>query len=233
MILIALLIAAATGCGQADQASQADAKAAQALASCHEQWRDVAQSVVGQDTDEDPSALASRWTAVIATVDYYETSDIAENCQENVEVQLQAISDLREFSEELRPYDMSYQLRQSRASIDLYLHDPLPAATPNAKGRLTRPPGKAAVERALTTLTQRAGEADADLSIGWTQMATVDLDDAEALRSAVEDLDALARESEAWVACQDALRILVAAIRAQDGTTGDPAAALEDPVPVS
>lgn len=219
---LAILVVSAAlglaGCGDDEDAADATGSSgASAAADCHEQWREVGESVLGLDQDGYPSGLASRWTAVIASVDYYENSEPTADCPDLVEKQTTEISSLRQFSDKLRPYDMSYQLDQARAAIDLYLHDPLPEPARDETGKLVRPPSKEAVVRAFRTLTALAAPADADLQPGWSQMSTVPLDDVEALRSAVTDLDALAQASENWRRCEAALQVLVAAIRFQEG----------------
>ncbi len=220
LLLCAGLVAG--GCGGS---SPKDAEpTAQSASECKDQWHEVAESVIGLDQDPEPSALASRWTSVIATIDYYENRDQTEDCQQTVENQIKAITSLRLFTEKLRPYDMSYQLRQAQPAIDLYLHDPLPAPARNENGALVRPPTKAAVVAAYRVLMRQAAAADADLDLGWAQMASVDLEDVTALRAALTDLDTLAQDSVAWQRSEAALQILVAAIRAQEGTAGQPAA---------
>jgi hypothetical protein len=208
-----------TACGQSGHTSPA-AKSERALQECRSQWRDVGESVVGMDEDTNPSALADRWTSVIATVDYYKTVDTAKNCPQQVETQLKAVTALREFSEKLRPYDMTYQRDQVQASIDLYLHEPLPQPARADNGKRTPPPSKAAVTAAMRTLTDNAEQANIELQPGWTQTESVDLTDVTALTKTMQDLDFLAQDSPHWVRCEQALQVLVAAIRAQEGLGG-------------
>jgi hypothetical protein len=209
-----------TGCGQAGN-SHAPAKSAQqAVDTCRAQWKDVAESVVGMDQDDNPSALADRWTSVIATVDYYRTTDEAKDCQSRVDAQLKAVTALRQFSEKLRPYDMTYQLGQVRAAIDLYLNDPLPGPVRNGSDKLTPPPRKASVTAAMATLADDAAAANAELQPGWQETTSVDLTDVAALTKTMQDLDFLAQDSPHWRRCEQALQVLVAAIRAQEGVSG-------------
>ena len=219
VVLVALLAAGTTSCGQGSAPSP-DVKAQRALEQCRAQWRDVGDSVVGMDEDTNPSALASRWTSVIATVDYYRTADSAKHCRTAVEAQLKAVTALRQFTEKLRPYDMTYQLGQVRAAIDLYLNDPLPAPVRGENGKRVAPPTKAAVTAAMKTLGDNAAEANAELQPGWAQTSSVDLTDVDALTKTMQDLDFLAQDSPHWRACEDALQVLVAAIRAQEGLSG-------------
>ena len=219
-VLVAVLGCALGACGQgsrSDAEAAAEAKATRALKLCRAQWHDVGDSVTGMDQDPNPSALASRWTSVIATVQYYETAPSAKSCQTAVETQLKAITALRDFADKLRPYDMTYPLEQVRASIDLYLSDPLPAPVRGQDGKRVQPPAKSAVAAAMKTLTDNAAEANAELQPGWEQTTSVDLSDDAALTKVMKDLDFLAQDSPHWRQCETALQVLVAATRAQDG----------------
>jgi hypothetical protein len=223
LVLPAVLTLAAVGslsaCGQSATSSP-HTKATGPVAACHAQWDDVAETVVGMDQDENPSALADRWNSVIATVDYYRTADTAKDCQRRVDAQVEAVSALRQFSDKLRPYDMTYQLGQVRAAIDLYLNDPLPAPVRNDAGKKTPPPPKKAVRAAMATLAANAAAANEELQPGWQQTRSVDLSDVAALTKTMQDLDFLAQDSPHWRRCEQALQVLVAAIRAQEGVSG-------------
>jgi hypothetical protein len=203
-------------CGQGGTPS-VDATKERAVKACRAQWHDVGESVAGLDQDPNPSSLAQRWTTVIATVEYYQTTDSAKNCQANVETQLKAVTALRQFSEKLRPYDMTYQLSQVRAAIDLYLHDPLPDPVRGQTGKKVQPPSKDAVTQAMATLTANADQANEELAPAWGQTVSVDLEDVSALTTTMQDLDQLAQDSPHWLTCEQALQVLVAAVRAQEG----------------
>lgn len=213
---------AVTGCG-GDSGSTAAAKAKRALTECRAQWADVGQSVLGMDQDPNPSALADRWNSVIATVEYYQTADSSKDCQSTIENQVRAVTSLRQFSEKLRPYDMAYQLAQVRAAIDLYLNDTLPAPVRDENHKRVKPPTKAAVSSAMQTLTDNAAAANVELEPGWEQTKSVDLTDVTALTTTMQDLDFLAQDSPHWRQCEDALQVLVAAIRFQEGLVGQSA----------
>ncbi|MFL6062552.1 MAG: hypothetical protein ACJ72E_15085 [Marmoricola sp.] len=203
------------GCGSSSHHS---AGGPSALAQCHHRWHDVGQTVVGLDEDTNPSGLADRWTSVIATIDYYEHTTTAKDCQADVENQVSAIETLRQFSAKVRPYDMAYQLGEVTAGADLYAHDPLPGPTKGPDGKLVKPPTKAAVAAALQTLSTSAAAANTDLAPGWGQLASVELTDPAAVAKALGDLDFLARDSAAWMRCDQALKTLQAALAAQDGS---------------
>jgi hypothetical protein len=219
VVLGAACATALVACGTSSDSS-ASATQDRALHDCRARWHDVGDSVLGMDRDPHPSALADRWNSVIATVAYYQSTDTAKDCQARVASQLEAVTALRQFSDKLRPYDMTYQLDQVRPAIDLYLNDPLPTPPPDERGRKVRPPAKAAVTAAMKTLTDNAAAANAELQPGWQQTSSVDLTDAAAVTSTMHDLDFLAQDSPHWRACEDALQVLVAAIRAQEGLAG-------------
>jgi hypothetical protein len=218
-LLVATLAAVLVACGHTS-GSPAPTKSERALKDCHAQWREVGDSVTGMDQDTHPSALPDRWTTVIATVDYYENADTAKDCQARVDAQLKAVTDLRQFSDQLRPYDMTYQLDQLRAAIDLYLHDPLPAPVKDDRGKKVPPPDKAAVQAAMKALSDNAEQANSELQPGWDQTTSVDLSDAAAVTKTMQDLDFLAQDSPHWRTCEQALQVLVAAVRAQEGLAG-------------
>lgn len=220
--LAAALVLGLGACGQGRDTTSATraAKAERALQECRAQWRDVGNSVMGMDEDPNPSALADRWNSVIATVDYYQTSAGAKDCQATIETQLKAVTSLRQFSDKLRPYDMTYQLSQVQAAVDLYLHEPLPAAVRGENGKRVPPPSKAAVSTAMRTLTENAAAANTELEPGWGQTSSVDLTDVAGLTRTMKDLDFLAQDSPHWRRCEQALQVLVAAIRAQEGVGG-------------
>ncbi|HET6152274.1 MAG TPA: hypothetical protein VFE15_04915 [Marmoricola sp.] len=213
---VLVLSVVTAGCGA--QPKAAPTPTGQTLKQCHDQWRDVAQDVAGLDQDTDPSALATRWTSVIATIAYYRASTSAQGCPDDIATEVAAISALRQFSARLRPYDMAYQLTTITPSVDLYLQQPLPAPTREPKGKKVAPPTKAAVTAALATLTSKAAPANADLQPGWEQMASVELTDATAVDSAIQDLQFLAQDSPSWLACATALKTLALAVHDQDPT---------------
>ncbi|HEX4190321.1 MAG TPA: hypothetical protein VHZ06_04940 [Marmoricola sp.] len=217
-LLGAVLVLSVVSAGCGAQTKAAPAPTGQTLKQCHDQWHDVARDVAGLDQDADPSALATRWTSVIATIDYYRASTSAKGCGDDIMTEVDAISALRQFSARLRPYDMAYQLTTITPSVDLYLQQPLPAPTRNAKGKRVAPPTKAAVGAALAVLTSKSAAANADLQPGWEQMASVELSDTQAVGSAVQDLQFLTQDSASWQACETALKLLVLAVHDQDPT---------------
>ena len=72
----------------------------------------------------------------------------------------------------------------------------------------------------MRTLSENAEQANTELEPGWAQTTSVDLTDATAVSSTMRDLDFLAQDSPHWRACEEALQVLVAAVRAQEGLSG-------------
>ncbi len=212
-VALALALAGTlAGCGETKEKTAAPSAA---VKECRAQWRELGQSIVGMDEDQDPSALAARWTTILATVDYYENTATAAKCEETIENQRSAIAALRQLTEKLRPYDMTYQRSNIAASVDLYLHDPLPKAARDDEGDLVQPQPKKLVRAAAKVLEAYAETANTELGPGWEQALSVNLDDEDAVTTTIEDLDFLAQDSVAWQQCQAALQILVAAQQAQ------------------
>lgn len=222
-VALALGLTVLLGACGADSDSPAEPSAERALEECRDQWAEVGETVIGMEQDTHPSALSERWNTVVASVEYHKTVDTPANCQNLIEAQLKTVSSLRQFSEQLRPYDMTYQLSQARAAIDLYLHEPLPEPARNENGKLVKPPSKAQVTAAMQVLTELAEQANADLAPGWEQTKSVDLTDVTTLTKTMQDLDFLAQDSASWRRCEEALQVIVAAIRAQEGLVGLPA----------
>jgi hypothetical protein len=208
-----VLVPVASGC--TEEPAAGEASVSKAVADCRDRWHEVAGTVAGLDQDTDPSALADRWTSVLATIDYYENTESADGCETTVAAQEKAIEDLRAFVERVRPFDMTYQLSRVSAAVDVYLHDPLPAPTKDARGRTVRPPSQDAVRAALQTLADDGATANQDLAPGWGQLESVELTDAAAVSSALSDLNFLAQDSAAWKRCEAALTVIDAALTAQ------------------
>jgi hypothetical protein len=82
----------------------------------------------------------------------------------------------------------------------------------------------------MATLADDAAAANAELQPGWQETTSVDLTDAAAVTKSMQDLDFLAQDSPHWRRCEEALQVLVAAIRAQEGLSG-PATPSTSPSP--
>jgi hypothetical protein len=186
---------------------------------CHQQWREVAKSVAGLDKVIYPSALATRWVTVLATVDYYLKTNDGSGCQIDVERQIDAITQLRKFSIQLQPYDMAFQADQVSADVERYLADPLPAAVHKPHGKVIRPPTKSAVTQAISVLNAHAAAANDYLAPGWGQLASVELTDATQVSAELGDLAQLAHESQDWNLCRGALAVIAAALNAPQAAT--------------
>lgn len=212
-------------CGADDKTTSSAATVS--VKECQQQWDDVAANLVGLDADLRPSALRKRWANVLGTVSLYQGTTTADRCQENIENLSTGITELRQFSARLQPFDMEYQADAAAEDVQRYLAEPLPA--PVRKDRkLVKPPTKEAVTAAVATLTEKAAEANADLAPAWAQFNDVELTDEAAVSSALADLSLLAKDSASWRACQQALKVVKAALAAQrvvdGGSTPTPTA---------
>lgn len=224
-VSLAFALTAVTGACGAEESGTEPTGVPQTLQECRDQWSEVGETVLGLDEDPNPSALASRWNSITATIVLYENTESATNCQTNIEAQIKAISLLREFMTQVRPFDMEYQLSQVAAAVDLYLNDELPEPVEDADGKTLKPPPKKAVRAAAAELTECSAAANTDLQPGWAQIATVELTDADAVAAALADLETLAQASPNWTRCQAALEVIAAAITAQEGGAVTPGTA--------
>lgn len=206
------LLAGATGCGGTERPTPSVSHEAQA---CRSQWDDVAQTILDMDGDTTPSALSQRWSTIIAGVDYQRHNAGGRHCSEDIEEQVREIGTLRKLGERLRVYDMAYQLRTIQPQVEIYLNEPVPRSATSENGQKVRPPTHRAVQQALDVLTARAEEANAQLQPAWDQAAAIDLSSPDEIRTAITDLDRLAQSSPAFGACEQALQVLVAAVRAE------------------
>lgn len=218
MVLAVLL----SGCGGddgaggegADDAGSSGAEAPdEATVGCRTQWQDLADQAVsvreelaeGVDPDSStppPSVLTSRWTNIEATAGIYAETATPADCREPLRDQREASQALEEFVEELRPFDAALLLAEAEGDEALVAYE--------------RPGGRAGedaprvpqVRRALETMREQASAATADQDPGWRQAAVADLADEEARTQAVEDLELLSGESQAWQDVQGALQVL-------------------------
>jgi hypothetical protein len=216
-LLVALTLAL-SGCG-----SEAEAETdgpSKATLSCREKWTDLAADVEGRNSRTNPSALASRWTTIAATVDYYATTARASDCGKTLEDQQQAMGDLSAFGTKLAPYDMELRLEKVQAAAEEYAagpKPPTPEPSRKKKGkkkqkRVPAPPAPATIARTLKTLTAQAPVATQQQGPGWQQAAVADLADTAAVTKTLKDLAFLSSESPAYRACRSALQQIDAAL---------------------
>lgn len=217
-----------TGCGSSPE-PQADHPATpdQATIQCRTAWKSLGDSLRGHDKRADPSDLATRWTSVIATVDYYVTTATAQDCPDALDAQKAANARIEKLSARLRPFDISHRMSSlAPVAIDyLTTAEKTPGRVHGREHRKApKPPSKKAVERALRTLQDQVIAAVSDMQDGWSEANTVDLTDPTAVRKAVSDLKFLAGDSAPFQACLKSLRILeqLKAATSTPGTTATP-----------
>ena len=195
---------------------------------CRAEWKDVGKQVRGNDQKTYPSALASRWNTIVATINYYSSSAEDSDCGEAIDRQEQAISALTAFGAKLAPYDMELRLEQVRDRAEAYAagpRPPRPSPSPAPKGKkrqnnkkpkqLPLPPKPSSIGDAVKKLVAQAPKATEQQTPGWQQARVVELSDKKAVAKAVKDLAFLSSESAAYRACRKALTEIRVALAAE------------------
>lgn len=231
-LLATVGVALVGGCGASPPSVRGDAAAR--AADCRDQWQQVADGLAGRDQQVDPSDLADRWTAVLATAQYYATSATAADCGKPLADQQDTVREIQAWSARLRRYDIPYRFGALAPVATDYLLAPAPTpgkATATAPGtspgtsRGTSPgtssgqapggsgpsrslPTKKQVQAALTTLQDTATLATTDMQAGWDEAVAVDLGDPAAVQHTLDDLAFLAGDSTPYQTCEAALAVL-------------------------
>jgi hypothetical protein len=220
------------GCGSTATKDDQPSKAVQA---CRGEWKDLGDQVRGNDSKTNPSALAARWNAVVATIDYYASSAKASGCDEAIAHQKEAITALEAFSTKLAPYDMPLRLEQVREDAETYAAGPRPSPSPSPsptpshapKSKKQKkpakkqkgpppPPAPSTIADAVRTLIAQSPRATEQQGPGWQQARVVELSDDAAVAKSVKDLAFLSTESPAYRACRAALAQIRLALAASD-----------------
>ncbi len=200
------------GCGPSEEPRAAEpTPVSEDVAECREQWRDLGETVADKVEGKTPSTLASRWTSLVATIDYYATSAKEADCDDRLVDQRKSITTLDAFSRSLRRWDLEHQLSVVESDARTYATSPRPKA-PKRKNA-ERPPRPAAVLLALRTLARQAPRASEQQRPGWQQAAATDLSDRAAVAKARKDLAFLSEESPAWRQGAAALRVIRSALQ--------------------
>ena len=212
------------GCG--DDGKSTDDGPSKASLACRSEWKDLGKQVQGNDTKTNPSALATRWNNVVATIRYYDSSAKDSDCGDAIDKQKAAITALTSFGAKLAPYDMELRFEQVREAATAYAAGPRPpAATPSPtpkskkqknqkKPKLIRAPAPSSIGDAVKTLTSQAPAATQQQGPGWEQAGVVELSDAAAVGKTVKDLAFLSTESAAYRACAAAMAQIKVALAA-------------------
>ena len=218
--VVAMLLLVPVGCGQ-ESAGKPNAAATKkpdpGAEDCRSQWADLGKSVEGNEEKTEPSAMAERWNAVVATIDYYAAAATKADCEDRLDAQKSAITALTAFQGRLRPYDVEYRFAQVRSDAEKYAAGPQPSAPkPRKKGAKppAAPPAPKDVGAAMKTVTDQAATAAKDQAPGWQQADVAELTDKAAVDKAVKDLAFLSTESKAYAACAQALATIKKALAA-------------------
>ena len=214
------------GCGSSDPEPK-DTGPNKATLACRDKWEDLSKQVRGNDEKTNPSALASRWNNVVATINYYASSAQESDCSGAIDRQKQAIAALTAFGRRLSPYDMELRLEEVRDRAMAYAEGPRPprpTPSPAPKGkkkqakkpkRLPLPPKPSSIADAVKKLTAQAPKATEQQGPGWQQARVAELGDKEAVAKAVKDLRFLSAESPAYREARKALAEIRVALAAQ------------------
>ncbi len=200
------------GCGSSEEPRAAEpTPVSKDVAECREQWRDLGETVANRAEGDTPSDLASRWTSLVATVDYYATSAKESDCDDRLVDQRKSITTLDAFSRSLRRWDLEHQLSVVESDARTYATSPRPKAPKRENAE--RPLRPADVAKALRVLARQAPRASEQQRPGWQQAAATDLSDRAAVAKARKDLAFLSEESPAWRQGAAALRTIRSALQ--------------------
>ncbi|WP_148077106.1 hypothetical protein [Nocardioides aurantiacus] len=214
LLALALMGGVLAGCGGGSDGDGGDGGRAEPAAekvdpqdaACRTQWRELADEVGDRSQDEHPSAIAGRWTSVSATLDYYAVSASASDCEKTLDTQRAQVTALEELSSSLRRYDVLYQ--HDRLAEDAAAYTP-----PKARKGTQKPPSRAAVRSALTTLQKQAPRAEKDQLAGWQQATAIDPTVKKSVAKTKKDLAFLSQESAAWRKARTAQRTIERGLR--------------------
>lgn len=222
MLVLGLLLAM-SGCGSDDGSDNQVDQPSQAAIACRKEWKGLEKKVGGRDELTNPSALASRWNTISATIDYYKTSATDKDCGKTLATQEKAMGTLQTFSARLARYDMELQLEKVKSDAEAYAAAPRPpapkASKPPKGGKKAkapaRPPKPADIAAAVRTLTRQAPVATKDQRAGWEQASVAELGNAAAVKKSVKDLSFLSSESRAYRTCAAQLALVRKALSAK------------------
>jgi hypothetical protein len=179
---------------------------------CRDRWHDLSATVATQAARGGMvrRVFASRWESLGAGVAYYESTATADQCDEEIDAQQEAIRSQRALVDKVLPFDMESQLAKVREGRRQFA-----AAHPQAKE-------PAQVHEAYATLGTLSGAADKAIAPAVVQLADTDPTESRTITQRMRDLLLLAQTSDVWQVCKGALRTIHAyEHRAQDGTKDD------------
>ena len=179
---------------------------------CRDRWHDLSATVATQAARGAMvrRVFASRWESLAAGVAYYESTATADQCDEEIDTQKEAIRAQRALVDRVLPFDMESQLANVREGRRKFA-----AAHPQA-----RAPEKVRV--AYGTLGTLSGAADKAIAPAVVELADTDPTQSGTITRRMRDLALLAQTSDVWQVCKAALRTIHAyEHRAQDGKEND------------
>ena len=216
VLALVLVLLPAAGCGT-DGSTPGDAPGGQQAVSdadqaCRDRWHDLSAAVATQAARGGlvRRVFASRWESLAAGVAYYESTATADQCDEEIDTQKEAIASQRALVDKVLPFDMESQLAKVRKGRREFA-----AAHPQAKE-------PAQVRTAYGTLSTLSAPADEAIAPAVVQLADTDPTEGKSITRRMRDLVLLAQTSDVWQVCKAALRTIHAyEHRAQDDKLDD------------
>jgi hypothetical protein len=210
-LVLVLLPLAACGTDQTpENTPEGQQQVSGADQACRDRWHDLSATVATQAARGGMvrRVFASRWESLAAGAAYYESTATADQCDEEIDAQEEAIRAQRALVDKVLPYDMESQLTIVRLGRREFR-----AAHPQV-----REPEKVRV--AYGTLGALSGAADRAIGPAVVELADTDPTQRRTITRRMRDLVLLAQTSDVWQVCKAALRTIHAyEHRAQDGTS--------------
>lgn len=212
LVLVLLLLAACGTDETPENARGGQQQVSGADQACRDRWHDLSATVATQAARGGMvrRVFASRWESLAAGVAYYESTATADQCDEEIDAQEQAITAQRALVDKVLPFDMESQLTNVRLGRREF----------RAVHPQVREPERVRV--AYGTLGALSGAADKAIGPAVVQLADTDPTQSRTITRRMRDLVLLAQTSDVWQVCKSALRTIHAyERRAQDSTKDD------------
>jgi hypothetical protein len=208
-LVLVLLPLAACGTDQTPENTPGGQQVSGADQACRDRWHDLNATVATEAARGGMvrRVFASRWESLAAGAAYYESTATADQCDEEIDAQKEAIRAQRALVDKVLPFDMESQLTSVRLGRREFR-----AAHPQV-----REPEK--VREAYGTLGALSGAADKAIGPAVVELADTDPTQSRTITRRMRDLVLLAQTSDVWQVCKAALRTIHAyEHRAQDST---------------
>jgi hypothetical protein len=202
LLALVLVLQPLAACGSdgttTENARGAEQRVSEADQACRDRWHDLSATVATQAARGGmvKRFFASRWESLAAGVAYHESTATADQCDEEIDAQKEAIRSQRVLVDKVLPFDMEDQLAKVREGRGEFA-----AAHPQAKE-------PAQVRQAYRTLGTLYDAADQALAPAVVQLANTDPTESTTITRRMRDLALLAQTSDVWQVCKSALRTI-------------------------